>query len=117
MDIPKSALSVMDVLWDQGDVPAKQLAWILADKIGWNKNTTYTVINHCIKKGLVRRTEPGFICHAKVSREEVQGAELNSLMDAVFKGSPKLLFSALVQHASLSQADIEELQHLITKLK
>ena len=43
-----SELKVMEVLWKEGDLPAKDISQILGDKIGWNKNTTYTVIKKCI---------------------------------------------------------------------
>ena len=39
-----SELKVMDVLWREGDSTAKHIAVILGEEIGWNKNTTYTLI-------------------------------------------------------------------------
>lgn len=52
-----SEIKVMEVLWKEGDLTAKQLADILSEKIGWNKNTTYTVIKKCISKGLLNVME------------------------------------------------------------
>ena len=46
-----SELKVMDVLWKEGDKTAKQISDILKGEIGWNMNTTYTVI----KKGVSRK--------------------------------------------------------------
>ena len=40
-----SELKVMDVLWKDGDVPAKYVADTLNREVGWNKNTTYTLIS------------------------------------------------------------------------
>ena len=45
-----SELKVMEVLWEQGPRPAKEIVDILSARIGWNKNTTYTVIRKCIEK-------------------------------------------------------------------
>lgn len=39
-----SELKVMDVLWKEGDLPAKTISDILKAAIGWNMNTTYTAI-------------------------------------------------------------------------
>ena len=39
-----SELKVMDVLWREGDQPAKYVAKTLTDELGWNVNTTYTLI-------------------------------------------------------------------------
>ena len=57
-----SELKVMDVLWKEGDKTAKQISDILKEEIGWNMNTTYTVIKKCIAKGAIERSEPNFIC-------------------------------------------------------
>lgn len=46
-----SEAKVMEILWDCGPLSAKEISLIAADSIGWNKNTTYTVIKkipgHC----------------------------------------------------------------------
>ena len=70
-----SELKVMGILWKEGDVPAKYIADILTKELGWNKNTTYTLIKRCIKKGAIERSEPNFMCHALIEKEAVQEAE------------------------------------------
>lgn len=45
-----SELKVMDILWREGDVTTKYIAQILAEELGWNKNTTYTLIKRCMKR-------------------------------------------------------------------
>ena len=72
-----SELKVMDVLWKEGDMPAKQISDKLKETTGWNMNTTYTVIKKCIAKGAIERREPNFLCHALIGREqEPQGGQL-----------------------------------------
>ena len=44
-----SELKVMDVLWKEGDTPAKEIARVLTGELGWNVNTTYTLIKRCMK--------------------------------------------------------------------
>ena len=46
-----SELKVMDVLWREGDSTAKHIANVLGKEVGWNVNTTYTLIKRCMKKG------------------------------------------------------------------
>ena len=82
-----SELKVMEVLWEQGPKNAKDIVEILAKSIGWNKNTTYTVIKKCVDKGAVKREEPGFICRPLISRQEVQDFETEELIDKMFDGS------------------------------
>lgn len=44
MKLFDSEWKVMEVLWQENDRTAKEISLRLADSIGWNKNTTYTVI-------------------------------------------------------------------------
>lgn len=67
-----SELKVMEWLWREGDLTAGQLAVMLKEETGWNRNTTYTVITKCVNKGAIIRLEPNFTCRALISREEVQ---------------------------------------------
>ncbi len=91
-----SELKVMDVLWKDGDVPAKYVADTLNREVGWNKNTTYTLIKRCINKGAIERTEPGFMCHALIAKEQVQDLETDELIDKIYDGSVDKLFAALL---------------------
>ena len=71
-----SELKVMDVLWKQGDTPAREIARALGEELGWNVNTTYTLIKRCMKKGAIERSEPGFFCHALIPKSAVCGQDI-----------------------------------------
>ena len=96
MKLFDSELKVMDVLWKEGDMTAKQISDILKAEIGWNMNTTYTVIKKCIAKDAIRREEPNFLCHALIPKEAVQEAETDELIGKLFDGSADKLFAALL---------------------
>ena len=91
-----SELKVMDVLWKQGDTPAREIARALGEELGWNVNTTYTLIKRCMKKGAIERTEPGFLCHALLPKAAVQEAETDELINKIYDGSADKLFAALL---------------------
>lgn len=108
-----SELKVMNVLWKDGDVPAKYIADILNKELGWNKNTTYTLIKRCMKKGAIERSEPNFMCHALIPKQKVQEAETNELIDKVYDGSVDKLFAALLGRKKLSAKQIEKLKQIV----
>ncbi len=110
-----SEAKVMEILWERGPLSAKEISLIATDSIGWNKNTTYTVIKKLEAKGFIRRDEPGFICTPLVSQNEVQKNEAESLLKKFFGGSRKALFSALLEDEKLTDREIEELRDLIDK--
>ncbi|WP_310604148.1 BlaI/MecI/CopY family transcriptional regulator [Anaerosporobacter sp.] len=112
-----SELKVMDVLWKEGDNTAKHIAEVLKETCGWNVNTTYTLIKRCIKKGAIERSEPNFMCHALIPKEDVQEAETNELIDKVYDGSANKLFAALLGRKKLSEEQIDKLKQIVGDLE
>ncbi len=112
-----SELKVMDVLWKEGDTTAKRISDILKEQVGWNMNTTYTLIKRCIGKGAIERREPNFMCHALIPKEQVQEQETTELINKVFDGSADLLFASLLSRKNLSAEEIEGLRQLVDRLK
>lgn len=112
-----SELKVMSVLWREGDVTAKHISDVLGKETGWNKNTTYTLIKRCMKKGAIERSEPNFMCHALIAKEEVQEAETDELINKIFDGSADKLFASLLGRKKLSAEQIRQLQQIVKDLE
>ena len=109
----ESEAKVMEIIWAKNPISAKEISMIAADTIGWNKNTTYTVIKKLEAKGFLQRQDPGFICTPLVSQNQMQKVEAASLIKKVFGGSRKALFSALLEDEPLSEEEISALRDLI----
>ena len=109
----ESEAKVMEIIWEKTPISAKDISLLAAEAIGWNKNTTYTVIKKLEAKGFIKREDPGFICTPLVSQSQMQKVEVLSLVKKVFGGSRKALFSALLEDEPLSAEEIEELRKLI----
>ena len=112
-----SELKVMDVLWREGDATAKHISDVLKEEVGWNMNTTYTLIKRCMKKGAIRRSEPNIMCHALIPKEDVQEAETTELINKIYDGSADKLFAALLGRKKLSAGQIEKLRQIIGDLE
>ncbi len=110
-----SEAKLMRIIWDKGPVSAKDVSLIAAETIGWNKNTTYTVLKKLCAKGFIRRDDPGFICTALITEDEEKKTEVRSLIDKIFGGSKRALFSALLEDEELTDEEIRELRDMIEK--
>ena len=108
-----SEAKVMEIIWAKSPISAKDISLVAADTIGWNKNTTYTVIKKLEAKGFIHREDPGFVCTPLVSQGQIRKAEATSLVQKVFGGSRKALFSALLEDEPLTEEEINELRELI----
>lgn len=111
-----SELKVMSVLWREGACTAKYISDVLHEEIGWNMNTTYTLIKRCINKGAIERSEPNFMCHPLISKESVQKQETNALIDKIFDGSSDKLFASLLGR-NLSSKQIDKLKKIVDELE
>lgn len=105
-------LNIMELLWSNKELAAKDISKIIKEYIGWEKNTTYTVIKRLIDKGAVLRTDPGFICSALVSQRSVREIETKRLIDQFYNGSLQTFISEYLKNQNLSAGDIAELQKL-----
>ena len=112
-----SELKVMEILWKEGDLTAGQLAKILKEQIGWNRNTTYTIIKKLISKGAIVRCEPNFTCKAIIVKEQVQKQEATELIGKLFDGSAEMFLSAFLSDNNLSKDEIDRLKQIVENLK
>lgn len=106
-------LELMEYLWEHGTVQANQLSEYLLEYKGWKKSSTYIVLKRLEKKGAVQRTEPKYTVVPLVTREQVQLAETNSLVNKMFGGSFASLFANFVSSDQVSETTLEELQKMI----
>ena len=117
MKLVDSEIRVMEVLWREGEATARQIAAELGESVGWNVNTTYTLIKRCIAKGAIERSEPNFLCRALVSREQVQQQQTQELIDKVYGGSVDKLFAALLGGKGVSREQLKRLRAMIEEME
>ena len=81
--------------------------------IGWEKNTTYTVIKRLINKGAIRREDPGFLCSAEVTKKEIQDIETKALLNKMYNGSLSTFINDYLGNRKLSLEETMELKRIL----
>lgn len=112
-----SEWNVMKLLWEKGTMRASAIAKELNQSIGWNRNTTYTIINKCIGKKAIERIEPHFQCKAMVSREEIIREDAADILEERFDDSLPLFVSSFASGRKLSKKEIDELRSILDQLE
>ena len=106
-------LNIMELLWSNKALAAKDISKIIKEYIGWEMNTTYTVIKRLIEKGAIKREEPGFLCKAAISKKTVQAIETKVLLNKLYNGSLSTFLTEYVNNQNLSKAEVLELQRIV----
>ena len=95
MDTPKvfeSEYRFCLILWENEPINSTKLAKLCNERLGWSRTTTYTVIKRLSQRGVVKSENA--IVTSLVSKDEVQAAELDELMEKTFEGSVPAFIAA-----------------------
>lgn len=111
----KLELAIMEQIWDNGDLRASEICEMLEEK-GWNPNTVYATVKRCIKKGFLERIDPGYWCHAVLTRELYQKVGTEELIHERFRGSATKFFASFVDDDEyLTLEDLIEIRTFLEK--
>lgn len=118
MAVPKvfeSEYRFCQILWEQEPINSTQLVKLCRQRLGWSKGTTYTVIRRLSQRGVLKNENATVT--ALVSKEEVQMAEFDELVEKTFDGSLPQFIAAFAKHKKLSQSEISSIQRMIDDYK
>ncbi len=103
------------ILWEHEPVKSTELVKLCQEELGWKKATTYTVIKRLAERGVLKSEDA--VVTSLVTKEEVETAELDELMEKTFGGSLPAFIAAFGRRQKLSEAQLCELQDLIDSYK
>lgn len=101
------------ILWENEPIKSAELARLCQEKLGWSKTTTYTVIKRLRDRGVVKNEKT--VVTSLISREEVQRAEIDELVEKRFDGSLPAFIAAFSAGRKLSEKEVEEIRKIIGK--
>ena len=101
------------ILWENEPISSSNLAKLCKEKLDWSRTTTYTVIKRLVERGVLKNE--GSVITSLVSKDEIQAAEIEELVEKKFEGSIPSFISAFTRHAKLTEEEIAELRSLIER--
>lgn len=103
------------VLWEHEPIKSGELVKLCREQLGWKSTTTYTVIRRLSERGVLKNENT--IVSALVSKEEVQAAELNEMVEKTFEGSLPAFIAAFTKHQKLSEEELDAVQEMIDRYR
>lgn len=99
------------ILWENEPINSTRLAKLCSERLGWSRTTTYTVIKRLSERGVVKNENA--IVTSLVSKDEVQAAEIDELVEKTFEGSMPAFIAAFTKRKNLSKKEVEEIRHML----
>lgn len=103
------------ILWEHEPIKSSKLVELCREQLGWKPTTTYTVIKRLSERGVLKNENT--IVTSLVSKEQVQAAELNEMVEKTFEGSLPAFIAAFTKHQKISEAEIDEVQQMIDRFR
>jgi predicted transcriptional regulator len=103
------------ILWEHEPIKSSELVNLCREQLGWKPTTTYTVIKRLSERGVLKNDNT--IVSALVSKDEVQAAEINEMVEKTFEGSLPAFVAAFTKHQKISDDEIDALQQLIDRCR
>lgn len=118
MDTPKvfeSEYRFCLILWENEPVKSSKLVEICKEQLGWKPTTTYTVIKRLSERGVLKNENT--VVTSLVSKDDIQAAEINEMVEKTFEGSLPAFIAAFTKHQKISDAEIDEVQEMIDRFR
>ena len=104
-----------EIIWASAPVSSGELVRLSAEKLGWKKSTTYTVLRRLCDKGLFRNE--GGVVTVLVDRVGFEESQTRQFVSESFGGSLPAFLAAFTARKKLTGEEITELQRLIDEAK
>lgn len=100
-----------ELIWANEPLGSGELVKLCAEKLGWKKSTTYTVLKKLCEKGYFRN-EDGTVT-SLISEKEMVAQESCRFVEDTFGGSLPAFLAAFTSERALSNKDVEDIRRMI----
>ena len=101
------------ILWEHEPIKSSDLVNLCKEQLGWKSSTTYTVIKRLSERGVLKNENT--IVSALVTKDEVQAAEIDELVEKRFEGSLPAFIAAFAKDKVLTEEEVAEIRRIIGK--
>ena len=119
MQISDAEWQVMKIIWMQGEQTSTDLIRVLAERFDWSKSTIQTLLARLVEKECLTRKKEGksFVYSALLTLDQSRDLLVQDIKDKVCSRRIKNLLADLIMECDFTQADLEELEAVISEKK
>ena len=119
MQISDAEWQVMKIIWMQGEQTSRDLIRVLAERFDWSKSTIQTLLARLVEKDCLTRKKEGksFVYSALLTLDQSRDLLVQDIKDKVCSRRMKNLLADLIVECDFTQADLEDLEAVISEKK
>lgn len=119
MQISDAEWQVMKIIWMQGEQTSTDLIRVLAERFEWSKSTVQTLLARLVEKECLTRKKEGksFVYSALLTLDQSRDLLVQDIKDKVCSRRIKNLLADLITECDFTQADLEDLEAVISEKK
>ncbi len=119
MQISDAEWQVMKIIWMQGEQTSRDLIRVLAERFNWSKSTVQTLLARLVEKECLIRKKEGksFVYSALLTLDQSRDLLVQDIKDKVCSRRIKNLLADLIVECDFTQADLEDLEAVISEKK
>ena len=103
------------ILWENEPIKSGELVHLCREQLGWKPTTTYTVIKRLSERGVLKNENS--VVSALVTKDEVQAAEINEMVEKTFEGSLPAFIAAFTKHQKITEKELDAVQAMIDRYR
>ena len=119
MQISDAEWQVMKIVWMQGEQTSTDLIRVLAERFNWSKSTVQTLLARLVEKEYLTRKKEGksFVYSALLTLDQSRDLLVQDIKDKVCSRRMKQLVADLIVECDFTQADLADLETVISEKK
>ena len=119
MQISDAEWQVMKIVWMQGEQTSTDLIRVLAERFDWSKSTVQTLLARLVEKECLTRKKEGksFVYSALLTLDQSRNLLVQDIKDKVCSRRIKNLLADLIVECDFTQADLKDLEAVISEKK
>ena len=119
MQISDAEWQVMKIVWMQGEQTSTDLIRVLAERFDWSKSTIQTLLARLVEKECLTRKKEGksFVYSALLTLDQSRDLLVQDIKDKVCSRRMKQLVADLIMECDFTQADLADLETVISEKK
>ena len=103
------------ILWAHEPIKSSELVALCREQLGWKPTTTYTVIKRLAQRGVLVNEDT--VVRSLVTKDEVQAAEIDEMVEKKFEGSLPAFLAAFTRHRKMTDREIDQVQRMIDEYR